>query len=133
VISGLDHVQIAIPEGGEPQARAFYGEVLALAELPKPEKLAARGGLWFALPDGRQLHLGSERSFVPARKAHAALRADDADAVAARLADAGHPVRWDDEIPGVRRFHVDDPFGNRVEVVETTPMTGSRPPYFDPR
>ena len=72
-VLGLDHVQIAIPPGGEDRARAFYVGVLALAEIPKPADLASRGGLWLAL-GGLQLHLGVEADFRPARKAHPALR-----------------------------------------------------------
>lgn len=111
-ILGLDHVQIAAPRGCEDDARRFYGEALGMREIPKPEKLRARGGVWFALPDGRELHVGVEEPFAPARKAHPCFVADDADALAAKLGD----VKWDDNIPGTRRFYVSDPFGNRVEI-----------------
>ena len=113
VITGLDHVQIAAPAGCEAQARAFFGGVLGLAELPKPEAPSARGGVWFACGE-QELHVGVEREFAPARKAHPAFRADLA-AVRARLAEAGIPHRDADDIPGVARFYVDDPFGNRLE------------------
>ncbi|MFZ0042099.1 MAG: VOC family protein [Solirubrobacteraceae bacterium] len=114
----LDHVQIAAPRGCEAQARQFYGAVLGLSELEKPGPLRARGGAWFALGDS-QLHIGVEDSFVPARKAHPALRwtDDDLQTVAKRLADAGAPVRWDNELPGVHRFFTNDPWGNRLECV----------------
>ena len=111
-IIGLDHVQIAAPAGCEEAARHFYGEALGMQEIPKPEKLRARGGVWFALPDGRELHVGVEAEFVPARKAHPCFVAEDADALAAQLGD----VSWDENIPGTRRFYVTDPFGNRVEI-----------------
>jgi predicted enzyme related to lactoylglutathione lyase len=109
----LDHVQVAIPEGGELGARAFYGELLGLAEVAKPEPMRGAGGVWFA----PGLHLGAETPFAPARKAHPGLRVDDLDAVAARLAAAGHVVEWDARWPGVRRFHTFDPFGNRLELL----------------
>jgi catechol 2,3-dioxygenase-like lactoylglutathione lyase family enzyme len=83
--------------------------------VPKPEALRARGGVWFAC-GAHQLHIGIEEPFAPARKAHPALVADDVDAIAARLREAGVEVAWDDAIPGVRRFYAADPFGNRIEV-----------------
>jgi catechol 2,3-dioxygenase-like lactoylglutathione lyase family enzyme len=113
VSAALDHVQVAIPAGGEPAARRFYGELLGLAEVEKPEPLRANGGVWFA----PGLHLGVETPFAPARKAHPGLRVDDLDGVAARLAAAGHEAVWDERWPGVRRFHVFDPFGNRLELL----------------
>jgi catechol 2,3-dioxygenase-like lactoylglutathione lyase family enzyme len=112
----LDHVQIAAPPGCEAQARQFYGALVGLSELQKPEPLRARGGVWFALGDG-QLHIGVEEPFAAARKAHPGFRVTGAElhAVGKRLADAGAPVRWDDELPGIRRFFTDDPWGNRLE------------------
>jgi ribosomal protein S18 acetylase RimI-like enzyme len=119
MIAGVDHVQIAAPRGAEAQARAFYGALLGLAELPKPERLRPRGGAWFAVGD-EQLHVGIEEPFAPARKAHPALavaRADDLRALADRLAAAGHEVEWDGP-----RFYVADPFGNRLELVARPPV-----------
>jgi extradiol dioxygenase family protein len=112
----LDHVQIAAPPECEAEARRFYGTVVGLSELQKPEPLRARGGVWFALAEG-QLHIGVEAPFAPARKAHPAFRLTDAElpALAKRLQDAGAPVRWDEELPAVRRFFTDDPWGNRLE------------------
>jgi catechol 2,3-dioxygenase-like lactoylglutathione lyase family enzyme len=119
VITGLAHVQIAAPAGCEEAARAFYGELLGLAEVPKPKPLLARGGAWFALADHRELHVGVELPFAPARKAHPALTVESRaalDALAGELARHGHEPRWDDDLPGVARFYVDDPFGNRLEL-----------------
>lgn len=116
-LTAIDHVQLAAPPGCEEAARAFFGELLGLRELPKPPALAARGGVWFALGPEQQLHIGIEHDHAPARKAHPAFRATDLDALAQRLAAAGHPVRWDDELPSVRRFYVDDPWHNRLEVL----------------
>ena len=118
-VSGIDHVQVAAPPGREADARAFYGGLLGLAELDKPEALRGRGGAWFAAGDaGQQLHVGVENPFAPARKAHPALRVDDLDGLAARLAGAGVAPAWDDAIPGLRRFYAADPFGNRIELLE---------------
>jgi catechol 2,3-dioxygenase-like lactoylglutathione lyase family enzyme len=120
VIVGLDHVQIAAPAACEQAARAFYGELLGLVEVPKPPALRARGGVWFELPDGRQLHVGVEAPFAPARKAHAALALESPAALeqlAGELARRGHEPRWDEELPGARRFYVEDPFGNRLELL----------------
>jgi catechol 2,3-dioxygenase-like lactoylglutathione lyase family enzyme len=114
-ITGIDHVQVAAPVGCEYDARAFYGGLLELEELPKPASLAARGGCWFRA-GAQELHVGVEEPFTPARKAHPGLVADDLDSLAARLRDAGHDVAFDDSIPGAARFHVADPFGNRLEV-----------------
>jgi catechol 2,3-dioxygenase-like lactoylglutathione lyase family enzyme len=116
---GLDHVQIAAPPGCEAAARRFYGELLGLEELVKPPVLAARGGVWFRI-GAQQLHVGVEKSHVPARKAHPAFRASDEAALralAATLQAAGHDVSWDEELPGLARFFVHDPWGNRLELL----------------
>lgn len=114
-VTGIDHVQVAAPHGCEPEARAFYGGLLGLEELPKPEPLAARGGCWFRA-GGQELHVGVEEPFSPARKAHPGLVVDDLDALATRLAAEGVELEWDETIPGTRRCHVADPFGNRLEL-----------------
>jgi len=113
-ITGIDHVQVAAPPGCEAEARAFYGTLLGLDALPKPPELLGRGGCWFRAGE-QELHVGVEQPFVPARTAHPSLVADDLDEVAARLAAEGITVEWDDSLP-VRRFHVSDPFGNRLEL-----------------
>jgi catechol 2,3-dioxygenase-like lactoylglutathione lyase family enzyme len=110
----LDHVQLAIPVGGEDEARGFYVDVLGLTEVPKPPTMAARGGAWFEAGEVR-IHVGAEEPFVPARKAHPAL-------VMSGLGDfisrSGLDAEWNDEIPGLVRCHVADPFGNRIELIE---------------
>jgi catechol 2,3-dioxygenase-like lactoylglutathione lyase family enzyme len=111
-VATLDHVQVAAPPGCEAAARAFYGELLGLEEVEKPESLRGRGGVWF-----QQLHVGVEDDFRPARKAHPALRVSDIDALATRLTIAGKRIEWDDALPGIRRFYTSDPWGNRVEVL----------------
>jgi catechol 2,3-dioxygenase-like lactoylglutathione lyase family enzyme len=112
----LDHVQLAMPVGAEDQAEAFYAGVLGLERQPKPEPLASRGGCWFSNGDV-VLHLGVEADFRPAHKAHPALVVDDLDALCEHLAAAGVDFRPDHELPGVRRGYVDDPFGNRIELI----------------
>jgi catechol 2,3-dioxygenase-like lactoylglutathione lyase family enzyme len=115
MITGVDHVQLAMPRGREDAARGFYAGLLGMTELGKPAVLAVRGGCWFA-SGSAVLHLGVEEPFAPARKAHPALLVDDLDGLFAALTSAGCAcVRADGEIPGVRRFHTNDPFGNRVE------------------
>jgi extradiol dioxygenase family protein len=115
VIRGYDHVQVALPPASESPARRFYGDVLGMTELAKPAALAGRGGCWFA-SGSAVLHLGVEMPFHPARKAHPAFLVDDLEALASRLTDAGcECARSDGEMPGVRRFHTFDPFGNRLE------------------
>jgi catechol 2,3-dioxygenase-like lactoylglutathione lyase family enzyme len=113
----VDHVQLAMPRGREAEARGFYQAVLGLEERPKPPVLAARGGCWFS-NDRVALHLGVEDDFRPARKAHPAVMVRDLDGLCSALEAAGHEVRFDDEVPGVRRCYVDDPFGNRIELIE---------------
>ena len=114
MITRIDHVQVAAPAGGEGAARAFYGDLLGLPEVTKPKRLRARGGVWFAVGE-QQLHVGIEGPFAAARKAHPALavpRAGDLSALAAKLEAAGREVAWDGP-----RCYVEDPFGNRVEVL----------------
>jgi catechol 2,3-dioxygenase-like lactoylglutathione lyase family enzyme len=116
----LDHVQVAAPAGCEAQARRFYGELLGLTELDKPAGLAGRGGVWFALGGGAQLHIGVADDFTPARKAHPGLRVHSLgrlEALGRQLAAVGAAVVWDFELPGVRRFFTTDPFGNRLELL----------------
>ena len=118
MIKGLDHVQLAMPRGGEQRARTYFGGMLGLEELEKPEALALRGGVWFLLPDGRQIHLGVEEPFRPNEKAHPALVCAVLEGLALRLGEHGHPVRWNGELAPRRRFYSEDPFGNRLEFLE---------------
>jgi len=118
-VTGLDHVQVAAPRtpGVEEQARAFYGGLLGLRELEKPEALKPRGGVWFSLGAG-QLHVGLEDVFTPARKAHPALAVRDLPAMRALLEANSVPISEAEAIPGTHRFYVQDPFGNRIELLE---------------
>jgi catechol 2,3-dioxygenase-like lactoylglutathione lyase family enzyme len=115
----LDHVQVAAPPGCEAEARRFYGELLGLPELEKPEALRAAGGAWFAVGP-QQLHVGVADPFTPAAKAHPALAVEteaELRALAERVGAAGVPVRWDDRLPDAARFYTDDPWGNRLELL----------------
>jgi len=118
-IVGLDHVQLAMPAGEEDAATAFYSGLLGLRRVPKPPNLEARGGCWFESGPVR-LHLGVEADFRPARKAHPALLVADLPGLVARLAAGGVVARTDEPLAGYDRVYVDDPFGNRIELMEPT-------------
>ena len=116
-IVGLEHVQLAMPAGREEEAEAFYSGLLGLARLPKPAPLAARGGCWFG-GGAVSLHLGVEEDFRPARKAHPALVVRDLPALDERSGRRGEWKfgRTPSARPGTGAY-VDDPFGNRIELV----------------
>jgi len=116
-ILSLDHIQLAMPAGREDEARAFYQGLLGIPEAPKPAHLAKRGGCWFE-KGSLKVHLGVEAEFRPARKAHPAFIVSDLAGLSAVLAGAGHPVRSDEPLEGYTRLYVDDPFGNRIELME---------------
>ena len=116
----LEHVQLAMPAGREAEAVAFYEELLGIPHLPKPPHLAARGGCWFERGD-LKIHLGVDKDFRPATKAHAAFIVDDVRALAAAIAAAGHEVADDEPLEGYDRVYVNDPFGNRTELMELRP------------
>lgn len=113
----LDHIQLAMPEGGEDEARCFYRTLLGLAEVEKPDHLKTRGGCWFE-KGNIKLHLGVEKDFRPARKAHPAFLVENLSRLVARLEQAGVTARQDEPLPGYDRVYVDDPFGNRIELME---------------
>ena len=115
----LEHVQLAMPPGGEARAQAFYSGVLEIPEVPKPPNLAKRGGCWFERGD-LKIHLGVESEFRPARKAHPALLVVDLQVLVGRLKSAGHDVSEDEPLDGYHRANVADPFGNRIELMEST-------------
>ncbi|MCN9241929.1 glyoxalase [Streptomyces sp. RY43-2] len=117
MLSAVDHVQLAAPPGSEDLLRTYYVGALGMTEIPKPPVLAANGGCWFRA-GAVQLHLGIERDFRPAKKAHPGLRVTDIETYAARLAAHGAAVAWDTDLPGHRRFYSEDPVGNRLEFLE---------------
>jgi len=116
-IQRLDHVQLAMPPGGEPRARDFYQGILGIPEVPKPPHLAQRGGCWFEAGP-LKIHLGVESDFRPARKAHPALIVSDLRALADQLRGAGYALREDEPLEGYDRLYVEDPFGNRLELMQ---------------
>jgi len=117
-IQSIDHVQVAAPPGCEPEARRYYGELLGLRELIKPDSLKQQGGCWFASANGQQLHVGVQHPFTPARKAHPAFAITRFDELRARMTELGAEVIDDSAIAGLRRFFSYDPWGNRLEFVE---------------
>lgn len=117
MIIGIDHVQLAMPEGEEAAAQQFYEGVLGLRRVPKPPELQGRGGCWFEASDV-SIHLGVEDWFRPARKAHPALVVDSLAEMIERLQAGGLPVRTDVALAGYERIHTEDPFGNRIELMQ---------------
>ena len=116
-ITRIEHVQLAMPAGGEALARAFYNGALGIPEIPKPPHLAKRGGCWFEREE-LKIHIGVEAEFRPARKAHPALLVADLPALKNRLSSLGYVLREDEPLEGYLRIYVDDPFGNRIELME---------------
>ena len=117
-LTGIHHIQLAMPVGEEEAGRRFYGELLGLPEVPKPSELAPRGGIWFRSGE-LEVHLGVERAdFRPATKAHPAFLVTGLDELRERLEGDGYRIDEDVQFEGYRRFHVRDPFGNRLELVE---------------
>jgi catechol 2,3-dioxygenase-like lactoylglutathione lyase family enzyme len=116
-VTRIDHIQIAGPVGCEAAAREFYGEILGLTEIEKPPMLRARGGCWFQCGD-QQVHIGVEKNFRPAQKAHPAFAVSNLDELREILHSRGIETFDDDNLPGTCRFYATDPWGNRLEFVE---------------
>ncbi len=114
---GIHHVMVAMPVGGEKQARRFYGVLLGLEEIEKPASLRGRGGVWF-MTGNLQLHLGVDPDFRPAEKAHVAFEVAGLAGVRRQLGAVGYDATDDEPLPGFDRCYVKDPFGNRVELLE---------------
>ena len=117
-IIGFHHIQLAMPAGGEDAARGFYNGVLGIPEVPKPMPQAARGGVWFE-NDKIRIHLGIERDFRPATKAHPGLLVRSLKDLSHRLAQAGYKVIDGEPLEGYAHIYVHDPFGNRLEVMQS--------------
>lgn len=130
-IVGIDHVQLAMPAGREEDARAFYSSLLGLPEVPKPADLAKRGGVWFESSEVK-VHLGVDREFRPAKKAHPAFLVKDLRLLVERLRAAGVAVTDDEPLAGYDRVYVTDPFGNRLELMEPRRI-GFRSATISPR
>ena len=116
-VYGVDHVQLSMPPGEEDRARAFFVGLLGFREVPKPEALSGRGGAWFE-SGGVKLHLGAEPEMRPLKKAHPGFLVRGLSELVARLQTAGVPVSFDAPLPGYDRAHIQDPFGNRIELLE---------------
>ena len=117
MLKDIDHIQIAIPNDEEDTARTFYGGLLGMEEIDKPENLKTRGGVWFRIGD-RQVHMGVQEDFRPATKAHPAFLVDDLQHVQRVLESHGYPITNDEPLPGFQRFYSRDPFGNRLEFLQ---------------
>jgi catechol 2,3-dioxygenase-like lactoylglutathione lyase family enzyme len=117
VIKKIDHVQLAAPKGCEPKARDFFGEILGFQEIEKPEELKKRGGVWFEF-GGLQIHIGVEENFTPAKKAHPAFEVQNLDGLKIKLLEKKVSYTEDNNLPGAKRIHTTDPFGNRLEFLE---------------
>jgi catechol 2,3-dioxygenase-like lactoylglutathione lyase family enzyme len=117
MIARIDHIQLAAPKGCEAAAREFYGSILGLTEIEKPEPLRARGGCWFECGE-QQLHIGVEAAFQPARKAHPAFAVTDLGKLRESLLARGIKITEDDSLPETKRFFAEDPWGNRLEFLE---------------
>ena len=119
-VTRIEHVQLAMPAGGEALARNFYAGILGISESPKPAHLAKRGGCWFERGD-LKIHLGVEADFKPARKAHVALLVSELSLLQEKLKTSGCTLKEDEPLEGYHRVYVDDPFGNRIELMEPKP------------
>jgi catechol 2,3-dioxygenase-like lactoylglutathione lyase family enzyme len=117
LLLGIDHIQLAAPAGCEQAAREFYGDILGLEEIAKPEPLRFRGGCWFRC-GAHQIHIGVETDFRPCRKAHPAIAVRDLAGLRMRLAEFKVPMQDDDSVPGLARFYAHDPWGNRLEFIQ---------------
>ena len=117
-IKRLDHVQVCVPRGMETEARAFYGGLLGLEEIEKPEVLRANGGMWYKVAD-ISLHVGVEEAVAPSKR-HPAFEVEDIRSVRTYLEQNGVRTKDEPSLPGVSRFSFFDPFGNRIELMERT-------------
>jgi catechol 2,3-dioxygenase-like lactoylglutathione lyase family enzyme len=107
-----------MPPGKEDEARAFYVDVLGLAEEPKPNELIDRGGVWLRSGDV-MVHLGVDDGFRAATKAHPAFRCADYEALVQRVRSHGRHVDDDGFLfDGKPHCYIADPFGNRIELIK---------------
>ena len=113
----LDHIQLAMPKGGEERARRFFVDTLRFQEETKPEPLRARGGCWFRKGEAI-VHVGIDPEFAPQRKAHPPFLVEDLHGLAKTLEKSGFVVTWDDSLAKIGRFYSSDPFGNRIEFMQ---------------
>ncbi|MPQ26484.1 glyoxalase [Bacillus paralicheniformis] len=117
MFDGIDHVQIAAPKGSEDECREFFSKILGMKEIPKPENLKKRGGVWFQCGT-HELHIGIQENFIPAIKAHPAFSISDINKLKQRLIENNIKIKEDEPLEGATRFYVNDPFGNRLEFLQ---------------
>ena len=116
MLANIHHIQLAMPAGGEHEARTFYRDLFGLEEKEKPDELKKRGGCWFE--DGSlRVHLGVDENFIPARKAHPCFQVQEFEVLREKLQTAGLETTNAGSIDGLSRFFVNDPFGNRIEIM----------------
>ena len=125
MINSIDHIQLAMPPGQEEKARAFFRDILGMSEDEKPEPLASRGGCWFRTGTAI-VHLGIEKDFIPQKKAHPAFCVSNLTELADRFGRNGFCVTWDDALADRKRFYTSDPFGNRIEFIQSGDGFGDR-------
>jgi catechol 2,3-dioxygenase-like lactoylglutathione lyase family enzyme len=117
--AGIHHVNVTVPKSLEEAAKHFYGVVMGLAEVPKPESSRARGGAWYQLGP-TQLHLSIENlEGAPLSKRHVCYTVSDLATAEEQFRSAGVEIISDDQpTPGWSRFYVRDPGGNRLEIAQ---------------
>jgi catechol 2,3-dioxygenase-like lactoylglutathione lyase family enzyme len=119
-IKEINHVNITVPKIAEAAAKHFYGSVLGLKEIPKPEGSRVGVGAWYEL-DGVQLHLSVEDGVGDnnASRRHVCLMVTDLQQAEKQLRAAGVEILPDERpVRGWFRFYVRDPGGNLIEIAE---------------
>lgn len=117
VFKSIAHIQLAAPKNSETEAKRFFGDILEFREIEKPELLKKRGGVWFEFAH-YQIHIGIEEPFAPAKKAHPAFEVENIEALKTHLSKNEVSFIIDKDLPGANRIYVNDPFGNRIEILE---------------
>ncbi|TSD64547.1 glyoxalase [Inquilinus sp. KBS0705] len=112
----VDHFHVCVPPDRLEEARQFYGAVLGLEQIYRPDHLFSSAGYWFNIGDG-QLHIGVEPA-LPRTIRHTALEVTDVAAARQHLENNGVEIVEEPVIPGRDRFAFIDPFGNRMELLE---------------
>jgi len=109
----IDHVAIDITDVN--RAKAFYGGLLGLQEIPRPTSFTF-GGAWYQIGP-EVLHLVAREQKFEEAPHHFCLWVEDVKKTSEVVGKAGCQVIWDTKykIPGIDRFFTRDPDGNRVE------------------
>lgn len=117
VFKAIDHIQLAAPKESEEIARRFFIDVFGFVEIEKPESLKQKGGVWFQYGN-IQVHIGIEEPFSPAQKAHPAFEVENLEELKRHLTNQDIRFTEDGHLPGANRIYINDPFGNRIEILE---------------